>query len=339
MAERVLVTGASGFIATHCILALLNAGYGVRGTVRDLNRAAALKAMLAKHNPAATDMEFVAAELTADAGWAQAAQGCSYVLHVASPVAINSPRDPDAFVAAARDGTLRVLRAAKAAGVKRVVVTSSIAAVGSGKLQPRDRPLTEDDWTNPDGAGVEAYARSKTLAERAVWEFAKSPEGQGLEIAAVNPGLVLGPALEADYGSSNELVYQIMKNKIPGYPRTGFSLVDVRDVAGLQLLAMTKPAAAGERFICVSEFLWMNEVGAALLAAYPKRKLPKAVLPNWVVYIVAIFNPAARSILDSLGQRRDLSNAKAVSKLGWQPRGARESAVDAAKSLVDLGIV
>jgi len=338
MAETVLVTGASGFIATHCILALLEKGYAVRGTVRDPARGGALKAALAKANPAAANLALVAADLNSDAGWAEAVAGCRYVLHIASPNPLTQPRDKDAFVAAARGGALRVLKAAKAAGVARVVLTSSIAAVGYGRSRPQGRALTELDWTDPDAGDVTAYPRSKTLAERAAWDYVDG-EGKGLELSVVNPALVLGPALETDYGSSAELVYQILAKKIPGYPRVGFTIVDVRDVAALHLSCMTDPAAAGQRFIAAKEFMWIEDVGKILREAYPKRALPKMRVPNWAVYAMALVNPPAKLVIPELGRRRDLSHDKAMKLLGWKPRTAKESILATAESMIALGIV
>jgi dihydroflavonol-4-reductase len=339
MADTVLVTGASGFIATHCILALLDKGYAVRGTVRDLTRAAALKASLAKHNPKAAGISLVRAELTSDEGWADAARGCAYVLHVASPNPLKYPRDKNAFVAPAREGALRVLRAAKAAGVARIVLTSSIVAIAYGRNRPQDRVLTEADWTDPDGADNTAYTRSKTLAERAAWDFVNGPEGKGLELATINPALVLGPVLEQDYGTSAELVYQLLKGKVPGYPRLGFVIVDARDVAALHLAAMTAPAAKGERFIAATEFLWMEEIGKILREAYPERRLPTSRVPDFVVRLMALVNPPVRLILPELGRKRELSHDKATRLLGWQPRPARESILATAQSMIALGII
>lgn len=337
MAERVLVTGASGFIASHCILALLAQGYAVRGTLRDPARADALRGALAHVNPAAGEIELVRADLSADEGWPEAVRGCSHLLHVASPNPLFQPKDKDAFLAAARGGTLRMLREAKAAGIERVVLTSSTTAVGYGRGRPQ-RPLTEMDWTDPDGRDVTPYARSKTLAERAAWDFVNG-EGEGLELAVVNPALVLGPVLEKDYGSSNELIYQILANKVPGYPRLGFSLVDVRDVASLHIAAMLRPEAAGQRFIAAGEFMWIEDVGRILREAYPQRRLPKLRVPDVAVHVMARFNPPVKLAIPELGKRRDFSAAKAIKLLGWQPRRAKESILAAAESMIAHGIV
>lgn len=337
MADTVLVTGASGFIATHCILALLEKGYSVRGTVRDSARAPALNALLAKHDARAAGISLLRADLTSDDGWAKALEGCRYVLHVASPNPLLEPKDRDALVAPAREGALRVLRAAKAAGVQRVVLTSSIVAI-TGIRHAGEHTYTEADWTNADAPEATAYTRSKTLAERAAWDYANS-EGRGLELATVNPVLVLGPVLEKDFGTSAELIHQILGRKVPGFPRLGFSIVDVRDVAALHLLAMTSPAAKGERFIATESFLWMEEVGAILRAAFPDRRIPKANVPDFAVRLMSMVNPPVKRVLPELGRRRDLSWEKAKSLLGWKPRSAKDAILATAKSMIELGIV
>lgn len=337
MADTVLVTGASGFIATHCILALLEKGYSVRGTVRDLARAPALKTLLAKHDARAAGVSLLRADLTSDDGWAQALEGCRYVLHVASPNPLLEPKDKNALVAPAREGALRVLRAAKAAGVQRVVLTSSIVAI-TGIRHAGAHTYTEADWTDADAAEATAYTRSKTLAERAAWDYVNG-EGRGLELASVNPALVLGPVLEKDFGTSAELVHQILARKVPGFPRLGFSIVDVRDVASLHLLAMTSPAANAERFIATQSFLWMEEVGAILREAFPDRRIPKANVPDFAVRLMSIVNPPVKRVLPELGRRRDLSWEKAERLLGWKPRSAKDAILATAKSMIELGIV
>lgn len=337
MADTVLVTGASGFIATHCILALLDKGYSVRGTIRDAARGGALKSLLTKHDQRAAGVSLMRADLNSDEGWAEALAGCRFVLHIASPNPLLEPRDRDALVAPAREGALRVLRAAKEAGVSRVVLTSSIVAI-TGVRHAGAHTYTEADWTNPDAPEATAYTRSKTLAERAAWDYVNG-EGRGLELATVNPALVLGPVLENDFGTSAELVHQILARKVPGYPRLGFSIVDARDVASLHLLAMTSPAAKGERFIATERFLWMDEVGAILREAFPSRRIPKARVPDFAVRLMSLVNPPVRRVIPELGRRRDLSWEKAQRLLGWQPRSAKEAILATAKSMIELGIV
>ena len=264
--STVLVTGGSGFIASHTILQLLAAGYQVRTTVRNLSREGDVRAMLKNGGAdAGSRLSFVAADLMSDGGWPAAVAGCEYVLHIASPFPSSMPKDENELIVPAREGALRVLRAARDAGVKRVVMTSSFAAVGYGHPQG-EALFTEKDWTDPSGADVMPYTKSKTLAERAAWEFI-AREGAGLELAVVNPVGVFGPVLGPDYATSILLVEKMMDGALPGVPRMALGVVDVRDVADLHLRAMTNPAAKGERFLAVAgEFMWLIEIAQVLKA-------------------------------------------------------------------------
>lgn len=337
---RVLVTGGSGYIAGYCIQRLLDDGWWVRATLRDPGREAAVRDSL---GAAAADRErlaFVVAELGSDAGWAEAAAGVDYVLHLASPLPASNPRDDDELVIPARDGTLRVLRAARGAGVRRVVVTSSTAAVFYG-YGGREQPFTEADWSDPDNrADSSAYERSKTHAERAAWDFMQR-EGGALEMTTVNPGAVLGPVLGHDFSASLEIVRKLLEGAVPGCPRMGWPLVDVRDVADLQLRAMTHPRAPGERFLAAGEFLWMADIARVLRQRLPEaaRKVPTRELPNWLVRLAALFDPVVASRLFELGKLRRASADKARAWLGWQPRPIEDSIVDCAESLIRHGIV
>lgn len=339
--ELVLVTGGSGFIGAHCILRLLADGHMVRTTVRSREREAEVREMLRRAGAEPGErLEFAEADLTSDAGWAEAVAGCAYVLHVASPFPVNQPRDADELVRPAREGTLRVLKAARDAGVKRVVQTSSFAAVGYGHPE-RATPFDETDWTNLDGPGVTAYVKSKTLAERAAWDFV-AREGGGLELATVNPVGVLGPVLGRDLSSSVELLRSLMEGAVPAAPRTWFGLVDVRDVADLHVRAMTSPAAKGERFIATGgDFLSVIEMARILRAeAGPLgKKAPSWQMPDWLVRLMAVFMPAARATVPELGKMKNATSAKAKRLLGWAPRTPREAILASAESLVALGIV
>lgn len=339
--ELVLVTGGSGFIGAHCILRLLANGHMVRTTVRSRAREAEVREMLRRAGAEPGErLEFAEADLTSDAGWAEAVAGCAYVLHVASPFPVNQPRDADELVRPAREGTLRVLKAARDAGVKRVVQTSSFAAVGYGHPE-RATPFDETDWTNLDGPGVTAYVKSKTLAERAAWDFV-AREGGGLELATVNPVGVLGPVLGRDLSSSVELLRSLMEGAVPAAPRTWFGLVDVRDVADLHVRAMTSPAAKGERFIATGgDFLSVIEMARILRAeAGPLgKKAPSWQMPDWLVRLMALFMPAARATVPELGKMKNATSAKARRVLGWTPRTPREAILASAESLVALGIV
>ena len=338
--EQVLVTGGSGFVGAHCILALLAAGYRVRTTVRSLSREPEVRAMLARGGAQPGDaLEFATADLLQDAGWADAVAGCSYVLHVASPFPGRDPKDENELIQPAREGALRALRAARDAGVTRVVLTSSFAAVGYG-TQVLDRPYTEEDWTNPD-ADVSAYVKSKTLAERAAWDFIDR-EGGALELAVVNPVGILGPVLGTDLSSSIDLVLRLLKGRVPGLPRVSFGLVDVRDVADLHLRAMTDPAAKGERFLAAADgILTIPEVAHVLREKLGEmaRRVPTRTLPDWTVRLAAAIDPSLREVSRRLGNHREVSNAKARRILGWAPRSNEELLVATAESLVELGLV
>jgi dihydroflavonol-4-reductase len=335
----VLVTGGSGFVAGYCIAELLSQGWRVRTTIRNLAKAESIRASLAKIAPKAGEIEFVAVDLLADAGWAAAAAGCDYVLHVASPVPASNPKSDDELVKPARDGTLRVLKAARDAGVKRVVSTSSVAAIMYG--QPvRKQPFTEADWTDPANiAETTAYERSKTLAERASWAWLKA-EGGKLELTTVNPVLVLGPVLGSDFSASLEAVKKLIDGSAPAIPRFGFGIVDVRDVAALEVLAMTSPSAAGERFIASMDFLWMKEMAAILKQGLGDkgRKVATIPAPDFVVRGLALFDATIRGRIFELGKRRVASSEKARRVLGWTTRPVKDTILDAARSLQAEGL-
>jgi nucleoside-diphosphate-sugar epimerase len=337
----VLVTGGSGFIGSHCILQLLDAGHRVRTTVRNLTREADVRAMLKQGGVELGDrLSFFAAQLENDAGWRDAVAGCDYVLHVASPLPQQVPKNEDELVVPAREGTLRVLRAARDAGVKRVVVTSSFAAIGYGQ-KPQARPFDETNWTNPDAADVQPYAKSKTLAERAAWDFV-AREGGGLELAAINPVMVAGPVLGPDYSSSIVLVQRLMDGAVPGCPRLHFGIVDVRDVADLHVRAMSHPAAKGERFLAVAgDFMSIREIATVLKTRLgtAARRVPTREVPNWMVRAAVLLDPAVKQILPELGKVKNGSGEKARRLLGWAPRSREDAIVAAADSLMRLGLL
>ena len=335
--SKVLVTGGSGFVASHCILQLLAAGHDVKTTVRNLSREADVRALVKEQG---SRLGFVAADLESDAGWADAAAGCEFVLHVASPFPAGAPKHEDELIVPAREGALRVLRAARDAGVRRVVLTSSFAAIGYGH-KPRTAPFTEADWSDPAGDDTTAYAKSKTLAERAAWDFI-AREGGGLELSVVNPVGIFGPVLGPDISTSILIVQRLMDGDLPGMPKLLFGVVDVRDVADLHLRAMTNPAAKGERFLAVAgPFISMADIAAIL-----KRRMgaaaanvPTRRLPNWMVRLVGLFDPAVSLITLELGKKKSASNEKARRVLGWTPRSNEEAIVATAQSLIDLGLL
>jgi nucleoside-diphosphate-sugar epimerase len=337
--STILVTGGSGFIGSHCILQLLAAGHRVRTTVRSLKREGDVRAMLKEGGAEPGDrVSFIAADLDHDAGWAEAAAGCDYALHVASPFPPNVPKHEDELIVPARNGALRVLRASRDAGVKRVVLTSSFAAIGYGH-KPQTTPFDETNWTDPGGK-LAAYVKSKTLAERAAWDFI-AKEGGSLELSVVNPVAVFGPVLGPDFSASVLLLQRLMNGGVPACPRLYFGVVDVRDVADLHVRAMTHPAAKGERFLAVAgdcmSILDMATVLRRRMGASAK-KVPRFQLPDWLVRIAAIPVPAVKQILPELGKIKNSSNEKARRTLGWTARSNEESIVASAESLVRLGL-
>ncbi|MGO9418415.1 SDR family oxidoreductase [Roseiarcus sp.] len=340
---RVLVTGGTGFVGAHCLVQLLAAGHDTRATVRDLTRESELRALLRQGGAGEVGgrLTLICADLNADAGWAEAAAGCETVLHVASPYPSTAPKDENELIAPARDGALRVLRAARDAGVKRVVLTSSFAAIGYGVKGGRTAAFTEEDWTDLSDPSLQAYAKSKTIAERAAWDFV-AREGGGLELAVVNPVGVLGPVLGPDLSTSILLVKRLLDGAAPGCPDIWFGAVDVRDVADLHLRAMADPAARGERFLATGgDFVSVLEIAQMLKdgAGDAARRVPTRRLPYWLMRVVALFDPAVRQVLPELGKHKNASSEKARRLLGWAPRSPRDAVLATAKSLSELGLL
>lgn len=326
----VLVTGASGYIAGFAIRQLLADGWAVRGTVRDLGRAGEVRAAVGSD-----DVALVRADLMADAGWAEAAVGVEHVLHMASPLLAGAPKDPDELIVPARDGALRVLRAARDAGVKRVVMTSSTAAICYGGPPANGVAFTEGDWTDVSGRDAYAYVQSKTIAERAARDW-MAAEGGALEFCTVNPSLVLGPLLGRDFSPSLLVVKKLLGGALPGLPRLGFALVDVRDLADLHVRAMVAPGMDGERFLGSGEWMWMENVAAVLKARLGVRAktVPTMRLPALLVRLSALFDPAVRMVVPELRRERRCDASHALDRLGWQTRPAAETIVDCAESLL-----
>jgi nucleoside-diphosphate-sugar epimerase len=334
----VLVTGGSGFLGGWCVVELLRRGYTVKTTVRSLAREAQVRAAVASVVDADDRLSVLAADLTRDDGWPQAVEGCDYVLHVASPFPPKQPKDPDELIQPAREGTLRVLRAGLDASVKRIVVTSSIAAIRLSK-DAAARPLNEGDWTDPDSPGLTPYVRSKAIAELAAWDLVRE-RGEEDRLAVVNPGAIIGPVLNDDLSYSLQAVQRLLGGT-PGVPRLGFSLVDVRDVADLEIRAMTAPEAGGERFIAVTRFLWMAEIGEVLRERLGEEaaKVPTRTIPNLLVRGMALFDPGIRSVVGGLGKRTELSSEKARSVLGWAPRPIESTIAETGETLIREGAV
>lgn len=332
MAETVLVTGGSGYIGGWCVVELLRRGYNVRTTVRRLSKEAAVRAAIAAEVDPGDRLTFHAAELTKDAGWDEATAGCDYVLHVASPLGTDQPDDPQELIVPAREGALRVLRAAAKAGVKRVVLTSSVSAAS-----PVVREAVTDEAVWTDVGKADAYSQSKALAERAAWDFvAEHPE---LELATVLPSLVIGPVLIPENFGSVQVIWRLIAGKVPGNPRLGFTLVDVRDVVDLHIRAMTMKEAKGERFIAANSFTWMEDISKLLRARMgPKAaKVPTRNLPSFVLRFMAMFDKSLRRVTPGLGRAGSFSSAKAQRVLGWKPRPVEDSIVECAESLIAKG--
>jgi dihydroflavonol-4-reductase len=323
MAGTVLVSGGSGYIAGFLIRQLVAEGWSVHTTIRDLAREAAVRQLLAVDNGR---LKFFAADLMHDAGWADAMAGCSHAAHVASPVPARAVKDANELIAPARDGALRALRAAKAAGVRRFVMTSSVAAIAYGRGRGV-HTFTEADWTDPARPGTTPYVQSKTLAERAA--------------IGINPSVVLGPVWSRDYSASVVIVKKLLDGSMGACPDIGFGVVDVRDVADLHVRALAAPNMAGERFIASGPFLKLREIADILRAQLgaEARQVTTRNMADWMVRVAALFNPLAKAVVGELGSVRNLDASHAKAVLGWAPRPVQQSIVDTARCLIDLGIV
>lgn len=335
--ERVLVTGATGYIAKHCIVQLLEKGYRVRGTVRSLAREGELREIFAPYLENDEQIEFVEANLNNDAGWDAATEHCDYVLHTASPVPAEIPKDENEIIIPAVEGTRRVLKAALKAGVKRVVLTSSEAAIVYGHDKSK-KSFDENDWSNTDG-DILPYPKSKTLAERAAWDFVQ--ENPALELATINPGMVIGPLLDKRVNSSVEPIYRIMKGMYPALPKLGWPFVDVRDIAAAHIAAMTIPEAVGQRFFCVTEWAWMIDIAKILEPHFSSKGYQIATrnMPDFVIRILGLFEKTIKMIVPNLGKYFEFSNQRSKQVLNWQPRSLEETVVDTAQSLIDFELV
>ncbi len=344
--STVLVTGGSGYIGSWAIAGLLRRGYRVRATLRGLRREPEIRAMLAGQVDAGDRLRFFAADLLEDAGWDAAAEGSDYILHVASPLPMSKYRNDD-LVKSAREGTSRVMKAGAKAGVKRVVVTSSIAAAeppnSRGGRAGAEVDVDEAVWTDlsrDDANALDRYARSKTLAEQDAWEFVRQVGGSAMSLATVLPSAVLGPVMTLEFAGAMEIVSRMLAGKVPLLPRIGVSVVDVRDLVELHILAMTQPEADGQRFLGAGEFLWVSEIAAILREEFGKRaeKVPNRRLPYFVARAAGLLNEDARLVVPLLGKRIEYNAAKAERLLGWRTRPARETIVDCAESMLRMEI-
>jgi nucleoside-diphosphate-sugar epimerase len=336
---KILVTGANGFIGLHTVLHFLERGYNLCATVRTQEQGEKVRQTLAKYTDTHR-LEFISADLTKDDGWEQAVAGCDFVLHLASPFPTDAPKDENELIIPAREGTLRVLRAAQKSGVKRAVLVSSMAAITSGH-ERENRVFNESDWTDIRKTDY-AYSKSKTLAEQAAWEFIRSAQNQnGMELVSVNPSNVFGPVLDDRHHTSTEWFGTLLRREIPGLTRTQLNLVDVRDLVEMIEKAMITPEAAGKRFIANGASIPLQEFAVILDRNFASRgyRVPTRVLPDWLVRFFAIFIPKTKPVVDTLGWDYSISTEQARSILGWQSRPYEGTILEMAQSMIEQGMV
>ncbi|WP_224704835.1 NAD-dependent epimerase/dehydratase family protein [Devosia aquimaris] len=330
--QTVLVTGGTGYLAGWTIVALLERGFVVRTTVRSRKSEEALRRRIGRYTGNTAGLRLFGADLLDDAGWDEALAGVDFVLHQASPM---TGKD---VISAAREGTMRVLRASAAAGAKRVVLTSSgfsASRPAKGSLAP-GQPIDETHWTDLGQAGIGDYMRAKTMAEQDAWAFARSP-GVGMELVTILPGFILGPALDGTYSDSVGLIARMLAGKMPALPNIGMGIVDIRDLANLHILAMMLPQAAGERFIASGDFLWFRDMAAILRAnlGQDAQKVSLRQMPDWLFRLLGLMNPQIAGLVPELGRSRQMSAKKAQDLLGWTPRPAAQSIIAAGESLIE----
>jgi nucleoside-diphosphate-sugar epimerase len=340
--ETVLVTGGTGFVASHCILQLLQKGYNVKTTLRSMKRKDEVIAMMKEGGFTPGDkLQFVETDLLKDTNWDEAVKDCGYVLHVASPIFSKMPKDDNEVIRPAVEGTLRVLKASRNAGVKRVVVTSNFGAIGYSHKDP-NTVITEEEWTDPNEKGLSSYSRSKVLAERAAWDFINK-EGGSLELSVINPVFILGPSLGPDSPSGFDLLNMLLGGSMKAVPNIPFNIIDVRDVADLHIRVMINPDAKGQRFLAMAGGkITMPEIAALIKNNMPEvsQKITTKKAPNWIIHLMALFNKQAKEVSHLLKVNRKLSNAKARDVLGWKPTATNEDAILASvQSMVKFGTI
>ena len=333
--DKVLVTGATGYIGLHCIHQLLNQGYAVNGSVRSPERKEEIFEALQKHNTPTENLNLYTFNLTEDDGWDEGMEGCDYLLHVASPIALENHNE-DFFVKPAVAGVKRAFEFAKKHNVKKVVLTSSVAAIFD-TLEEKTY-YDETDWSDPENPSISHYSKSKTLAERAAWDFVEN-EGNPFELAVINPALVIGPSLSGDLGESNKAIAMVVTGKMPVAVPLQFGYVDVRDVATAHVLAMQNSNSNGERFALAEKDLWYKDV-AKVLRDNGFDKAPTFNVPVWLAKILANFSKELKITLPYLGRVRSVKNtSKAKDILEWNPRPAEQSIIDIAEQIKEMGLI
>ena len=334
--ETVLVTGGTGFIGLHCLQQLLDKGYKVRTTIRSESRKQEVLEAMKKHSSNCENLEFYIADLLKDDGWKEAVEGSKYVLHVASPFFLGEPENEDVFIKPAVEGTLRVLKACANADVQKVVLTSSFAAVGYG--HPREKQVyTEEDWSSVDGE-ISAYAKSKTLAEKAAWEFVENlEESKKFDLTVINPVAVTGPMLTSDIGSSNDFLLKLISGSMPACPKIHMGYIDVRDVAKAHIFSMTEEKTNGERIIVSENEMFFAEVGKTLNEAGFK-KSPTKELPNFLVKILSFFVGELKTLLSALDRKGDIDKTKAERFFNWEYISTEQSVTETAQQLQEMGL-
>lgn len=338
--KEVLLTGVSGFLGSHTAIELLNRGYKVTGTLRDLKRADSLRSIISKHTDNIDNLSFFQAVLLDKEVWKEASKNKDYVIHAASPFPRELPKDENDLIIPAKEGTLNVLNAAKANNVKRVILVSSISTVVYGKTKAEmDQVFTEENWTDiTNKADTKPYIRSKTIAEKAAWDFMER-EGAGMEMVSILPGAMLGPVLEEDFGTSANIVIKILDGKMPAMPKIAFEIVDVRSVAQLLVDVIEKKHAAGNRFMASSGHMTMKQLANVLKLNYPDKKIKNFEMPNFLSRFIALFEPSLKPILLDLGITRKIDASKAKRVLGWKPISKEDAILDCAKSVLNIGII
>lgn len=340
--KTVLVTGATGFIAKHVVLELLNAGYRVVGSLRSESRRDEVRDAVRPHLSSTADLDrrlrFVNLDLNKDDGWPDAMSGVDVLMHTASPLPMGQPKDENELIRPAVDGTLRALRAAYAAGIRRVVLTSSSAAVTNRAPAAGEHRFDESDWSDPTWSGMTPYTKSKTLAERAAWDFVAN-EARDMELTTINPCLVLGRPLDEHYGTSLKVVERLLRGRDPMLPRVGLPVVDVADVARMHVRAIVATGAAGKRIIGAVAFMWLTEVAGVLKAEYPSRRIPARTAPDFLIRLAGLFDRTLRSIVPLLGRHQELDNTRARELLDMEFTPAAESLRATARYIVERGLV